>query len=365
MTIHPVIGNTMKLVLRCLCLCILVIAVVQVCFYGNQTFLRSMICLTSQNDKNTIDLLQRRIGSKSQTYKETDKESVGELQVIRNTYNKTNTNFEARKAYVLSEDSASVQNEHICQDTNSSITVLILISSAPLNMVNRNVLRKTWLTHCTGNTGNVRYAFLLGQSEYNADIVHENYMTRDIIMGDFNDTYHKLTLKTLYGYQWATKYCSTAKFVMKCDDDSFVNIPGLLNRIQNITDLLQAGIGGFIIRKPIPVRDPHDRKWFVSFQTYQHESYPPYCLGGPGYITSVDVVCKIVNVSKEVPYFPFEDVYIGMCIHKLNYSVYNIQGVFNRMYSRNPCHFKNKEFICAHRIPLTKMEYVWTTPCLN
>ena len=46
----------------------------------------------------------------------------------------------------------------------------------------------------------------------------------------FQDIYYNLTLKTVMGLKWSSIYCSQAKYVMKTDDDIFVNVP-LLHRV--------------------------------------------------------------------------------------------------------------------------------------
>ncbi len=47
------------------------------------------------------------------------------------------------------------------------------------------------------------------------------------------DTYLNLTLKTVMGLKWTAKFCNVAEFVMKTDDDIFVNVPLLLDALRN------------------------------------------------------------------------------------------------------------------------------------
>ena len=46
----------------------------------------------------------------------------------------------------------------------------------------------------------------------------------------FQDIYYNLTLKTVMGLKWTSIYCNQAKYIMKTDDDIFVNVP-LLHRV--------------------------------------------------------------------------------------------------------------------------------------
>ena len=50
-------------------------------------------------------------------------------------------------------------------------------------------------------------------------------------MKRFQDTYRNLTLKTVMGLKWSAIFCPQAKFVMKTDDDIFVNLPFLHDAI--------------------------------------------------------------------------------------------------------------------------------------
>ena len=51
-------------------------------------------------------------------------------------------------------------------------------------------------------------------------------------MENFIDSYGNLTLKTMMGLKWASRYCWRAKFVYKVDDDMFVNVENLLKYLQ-------------------------------------------------------------------------------------------------------------------------------------
>ena len=60
----------------------------------------------------------------------------------------------------------------------------------------------------------------------------ESIKYKDIIMENFIDSYGNLTLKTMMGLKWASRYCGRAKFVYKVDDDMFVNVQNLLKYLQ-------------------------------------------------------------------------------------------------------------------------------------
>ncbi|NXT45241.1 B3GT4 galactosyltransferase, partial [Pelecanoides urinatrix] len=49
----------------------------------------------------------------------------------------------------------------------------------------------------------------------------------DLLQGDFADAYANLTRKTLLLLRWATTRCPAVPFLLKADDDVFVNLPAL------------------------------------------------------------------------------------------------------------------------------------------
>ena len=60
---------------------------------------------------------------------------------------------------------------------------------------------------------NFDYFFLLGKAE--TPIENET----DWIIGDFDDTYENLILKTKTSYEYFERFCGSAKFYLLIDDD--------------------------------------------------------------------------------------------------------------------------------------------------
>lgn len=288
----------------------------------------------------------------------TNKIMESDIQINRTVSKTTNDNGHVNHTFEF-----LINNEHICSIQVIPVEILIIIATSPVNYLRRNTLRETWLRNLLENNVNIRYIFLLGQSNHDHDINQENQLTNDIIMGDFTDTYTHLTEKTIMGYQWAVTYCRHAKFIMKCDDDVYINIEGLQSVVKKNRVRLQTGIGGLAIYGSSPVRDKSNVKWHVSFRIYPHNMYPPYCLGGPGYVTSINVVTQIVNISRIISYFSMEDVFIGMCIKKLKFVLHDIKGFLREPKSSNPCSYRNNTFVSVHRILPEMVGYIWKSTC--
>ncbi|XP_076101529.1 beta-1,3-galactosyltransferase 1-like [Mytilus galloprovincialis] len=252
-----------------------------------------------------------------------------------------------------------INNEEICKPSNESIDVLIMIMSSPQNKLSRDAIRDTWLKHTKMNKGNIRYVFLLGESQMTKELEEENFQTMDIILGSFKDTYNNLTYKTMMSFQWATKHCRNAQFVMKTDDDVYVHIPGLKRVINENANALQNAVGGRCQRIASPIRDKRS-KWYASFESYPDKTYPGYC-SGTGYVTSLNVITKIVEISKTVPFFHLEDVYVALCIKKNGLRLHPISG-FMLAYDFRNCE-NNDKLVTIHQVSVSMLKRIWEMPC--
>lgn len=74
-------------------------------------------------------------------------------------------------------------------------------------------------------------AFVLGATNIQSiedSLEAESYMYSDIIRGRFIDSYNNLTLKTISSLEWVDTYCPRAAYVLKTDDDMFINVLRLM-----------------------------------------------------------------------------------------------------------------------------------------
>jgi len=62
----------------------------------------------------------------------------------------------------------------------------------------------------------------------------EKHLYDDLIVANFMDSYDNLTLKTMSALEWVDTYCNQSEFVLKTDDDMFINVPNLLSFIDKI-----------------------------------------------------------------------------------------------------------------------------------
>ena len=264
----------------------------------------------------------------------------------------------------------SIKNDHICSCTlDNCIRLIIFICTEIDNFDTRNVLRKTWLSDLLGNTKDIRYTFLLGKARNNdaqlqRKVMAENEINRDILLENFIDNYYNLTLKTIMGLRWVSQECSNAQFVMKVDDDVYINIRNLLPVLDLYKGELKTSIGGYCGRNGSPTRDKSS-KFYLSHEDYPYDTFPPYC-SGTGYIFSISLAKQLFEVSKEVKLFPFEDVFIGFCLSKLGYGWTQIPGFAVVPNELSYCKTKRSHtIITLHPMSLSDIMTMWKLDCMH
>lgn len=126
--------------------------------------------------------------------------------------------------------------------------LIILILSAPNNFARRNIIRETWLTLKPSNDEKidskkfkVKHLFSIGSLNLNKnelnELEKEQYEFKDILFVPIQDSYSNLTLKVLKSFEWLNEqfnYGLEFKYVLKCDDDSFIRLDNLVHELKHV-----------------------------------------------------------------------------------------------------------------------------------
>lgn len=330
--------------------------------------------------------------------------------------------------YIFPDISTTLTEPTNVCDGDENLLLLIVVCSAPGNFEKRQTIRETWANmtefnypmfarmHSNFNGPflpisdlewpkyairngkanvsepslsifRVKIVFLIGQTKSNATqmrIYEESEMHNDLIQESFLDTYNNLTLKTVMMLKWVNGRCVgkglcllectivealicnyfEVRFLMKCDDDTFVNVPNLLHVLlggtvpvyvatltQHEMHITREKSYGFRLSRSMmenllighrfchikPVVNVSS-KWYVFLRfkilcalqyegksfldylclyldryspsyMYNEETYPNY-LSGTGYVMLMDVALRLYNISLKIPLFHLEDVYL-------------------------------------------------------
>ncbi|KZS18204.1 putative Acetylgalactosaminyl-O-glycosyl-glycoprotein beta-1,3-N-acetylglucosaminyltransferase [Daphnia magna] len=202
-------------------------------------------------------------------------------------------------------------------------TVFVAIISATDNFEKRNTTRPLWPTllkaqQDKGVMGIAGFAFILGkpdQIETQKRIEEESQMYGDIIQIEMVDTYRNLTLKLVGLFNWLhTRNCSKVDFVVKADDDVFVNVRNLAHFVQSQprhdTNLT---IFGTSAGNLWPARDG---KWELTYEEWPWHRFPRY-FNGPAVLFPGNTIVPLLASFQTTPMLHIDDLYFsGICVER-------------------------------------------------
>lgn len=278
----------------------------------------------------------------------------------------------------------------VCRKNNSGLglehpMLFMAIKSQVGNFENRQAIRETWgrsgqvKGESSSKGGLVRTVFLLGRQDSSTgphpDLKNllelENRKYRDILQWDFRDTFFNLTLKDVLFWHWLRQHCPGATFVFKGDDDVFVRTGALLDYLHlqweehkllraftNQTNMGLDLVVGDVILQAMPNREP-STKYYIP-ESFYKGGYPPYA-GGGGVVYSGSLALRLKEVSERVRLFPIDDVYLGMCLHRLGLTPSHHPGFLTfdlpEVDKGNPCAYKS--VLLVHRRSPKEMLTLW------
>ncbi|CAH8594115.1 unnamed protein product [Schistosoma turkestanicum] len=214
--------------------------------------------------------------------------------------------------------------DNILLKTGEPPELLIFIKSAPSNFLRRDTIRLTWGNDLCWGGRRVIHLFLLGNvpsddTDLKSIIKNESDVNHDIIQQDFLDTYYNNTYKTMFGINWAVKYCSNVPIIMFVDDDYFIYPKNVIAYIEGLsTELRKLLISGYVWFNAIPARKSFGThsKWFIDYKEYAPRYYPPFVAAG-NYFLSMNFARELNVAMRYTKYLRFDDVYLGIILKKL------------------------------------------------
>lgn len=194
---------------------------------------------------------------------------------------------------------------------NDSVNFFVVVVSAVDQIERRQAIRKTWGRDLKLQRNN-SLVFLLGKAEDTEQqrrVFEESGEHFDIVQGDMWEGYRNLTAKSVQALHLATTQCPQASFLLKTDDDTFVNVPKLLKQAG---ELRKDAIYGSIHANNSAIREP-SIKWFVTYEEYKPDSYPDF-VSGSAYVVGGEVIVPLYAQTGRVRPLWLEDVYVtGLC----------------------------------------------------
>lgn len=120
-------------------------------------------------------------------------------------------------------------NDPAACSTSNSLQLFIAVISAPGYFEKRQTIRETWMSHLTFPVSVAFFVGLTRDVAVQRKIQEENTSYGDIIQIGMLDSYNNLTQKSVAVLNWIHNYCPEVAYVLKCDDDVYINAHNLYN----------------------------------------------------------------------------------------------------------------------------------------
>lgn len=292
-----------------------------------------------------------------------------------------------------------------CSNSSSKVQVLILVSSSIPNFEARQAVRRSWganlpslwlLVFFIGATTDA-----LLQEKVRVEAQEYGDIAQDL---SFYDSYSNLTLKTLSLLSWSQHFCTRATYILKSDEDIFLNVHKLYNLTMCVTEARKTmytkkkkdkpfssgqlgGVsthqsflealtdnscdaltprkyinyfinsqtheyesymfGGYLYNGVKAERNPQS-KWYLDPMLYSNDILPPF-LSGTSYIITSNLIPHLLEEAKFTSLIQLEDVYISGLVgnNRLNIKLSHLEGWTQfRPWWDDPCIYR--ELLTSH-----------------
>jgi hypothetical protein len=250
----------------------------------------------------------------------------------------------------------------LCLMDGMDVKLLIIIISAPSHFNHRKAIRLTW-GHYTLRS-DVAIAFLLGKTDdedVKKEMESEMNLYDDILLANFKDSYKNLTLKTMAMLEWTSSYCSKADYLLKADDDMFINVENLLKFIEKKgdEDRKEPKFYGRLVEGWEPVRS-EDSQYFLPFDQFSESTFPDF-VTGPAYLFSTGIAQSFFEKGMESRFLQLEDVFMtGVLAEVMNVSrvrVAEFENTAINVESTSRCELS--KYISIHMIGYHEQFAIW------
>lgn len=247
-------------------------------------------------------------------------------------------------------------NHRNCNEIQVQPTIVVMIVTAPKNFNNRVVVRETW----GSKDPRALLIFLIGfvtDESLQKQIKIESDRHGDIIQGNFFDSYRNLTYKHVMAFKWFIYNCPDVPFLLKVDDDVFVNTPVLYDYLGASHQFLRNQLIFCYEYFNAKVKRTYRSKFRLSYEDYSAKYYPNYC-EGCFVLYSADVLTQLYHQAQELSYFWIDDVHItGIVASSLNISILSAKGLI--------LNYEEQSKLLRRQVKVENFPFISIRPPLN
>ena len=238
--------------------------------------------------------------------------------------------------------------------THMKYLVMVVSNPAirrPRDLIRRNGYWKYDWKDVNGNLLDWKHYFVVGQSAdpaVNEAIYQEADENKDILIGNFEDSYRNLVYKTLWLFEWAVDRFEF-DLMIKTDDDVIIN----MSKFDGLARLQDLGVPFYGGRRKDLVNVTRSGKWLTTMEEYPEDIFPPYCAGG-GYTLNKLALNALLKVHRSgvQPVFFTEDAFVGTLASVAKISPVDLSSTFHVSDPQRWCDFVSTIVLVLHNVTL-------------
>ena len=287
---------------------------------------------------STSDLICRLKNLKNHNYSKDH--TTRDIQIERRSANDSDkfTKKKIRKHHYIGDVNRSEPLLEIPSNAPSCSNrtyIVVIIHCATYDTSMRAAIRQNWGSQRWVSGYQVQFYFMVGWRPDNAtmnELFGEMKRYNDIILGNFIDSYRNLSLKSISMLEWVSHNCASTKYILKADDDTFVNMTKLIRSLKHQEMI---GHNNAIYGYLFPHRSPHrniTNEYYVPRKLWPQKVWPP-CVIGPAYVISTSVARDLYTIATRptIPFITMEDILItGIVRQKAKVAVYDLPTMRHR-----------------------------------
>uniref|UniRef100_A0A1B6D0R3 Hexosyltransferase n=1 Tax=Clastoptera arizonana TaxID=38151 RepID=A0A1B6D0R3_9HEMI len=231
--------------------------------------------------------------------------------------------------------------------------IIVVISSAD-NLARRKAIRETWALLAKEDEL-VKCYFVIGSKGLSSnkilELTKEQIKYNDLFLLSVPDDYSNLSTKVLQALVWFEREFNF-NYILKCDDDSFVNVPKITKELKSRLLKIHNLYWGFFDGRAHVKRGGkwEEQEWLLC------DRYLPYALGG-GYVLSQPLVHFIYENADNLSLYSSEDVSVGAWLSPLNITRHH-DIRFDTEYLSRGC---SNEYLITHKKSPHDMYFIYKT----
>ena len=290
-----------------------------------------------RKSKTSFQTLSRNLNTITETTKDLLSTSQKDLKLNNQTsilVSSSNLVYKSPSPEILFENIDRLK-------TNSSrFKLVVLVSTHALHTGRRKLIRYYWGNHSRWTTPfQWKVIFVTGFfSSFQKIQLHAEADTyKDTLIESVEEDFYTLSFKVMLGLKWVQanlKY----DFLLKCDDDVFVNIDRLMRLLLTTRDQY---FGQKMEFQPVE----REGRYGVSVEEHPSPIYDPFCSGG-GFVLSHLTVSRMIPFFNWVNPLKIDDAYIGKIVTRTGIKAVNYRGFSMHNYG---C-FCEKNLIVSHPV---------------